>query len=67
MNIFAARAEDADNQTYLKLVEIYQNTRACIDGAREAAGGTRCLVKTPVADLRSVARRRSRTDTAANQ
>jgi D-methionine transport system substrate-binding protein len=51
INIFAAKAEDADNPTYLKLVEIYQNTQAVLDGVVEASGGTAVLVKTPVDDL----------------
>lgn len=51
INIFAARAEDADNPTYQKLVDIYQNTQAVTDGVKEASGGTAVLVKTPVEDL----------------
>ncbi|MGU3646682.1 MetQ/NlpA family ABC transporter substrate-binding protein [Microbacterium sp. C23T] len=51
INIFAAKAEDADNPTYLKLVEIYQNTKAVLDGVVEASGGTAVLVKTPVDEL----------------
>jgi D-methionine transport system substrate-binding protein len=51
VNIFAARAEDKDNPTYLKLVEIYQNTKAVTDGVVENSGGTAVLLKTPVADL----------------
>ncbi len=51
INIFAAKAEDAENPTYLKLVEIYQDTKAVQDGVLEASGGTGVLVKTPVADL----------------
>ena len=51
INIFAAKAEDADNPTYLKLVEIYQNTQDVLDGVVEASGGTAVLVKTPVDDL----------------
>lgn len=51
INIFAAKAEDADNPTYLKLVEIYQDTKAVQDGVLEASGGTGVLVKTPVTDL----------------
>lgn len=51
INIFAARAEDADNPTYLKLVEIYQNTQDVLDGVVEASGGTAVLVKTPVDEL----------------
>ncbi|GAA2984053.1 D-methionine transport system substrate-binding protein [Microbacterium terrae] len=51
INIFAARAEDADNPTYLKLIEIYQDTQTVTDGVIEASGGTAVLVKTPAADL----------------
>ena len=51
VNIFAARAEDADNPTYLKLVEIYQNTQDVLDGVQEASGGTAVLLDTPAEDL----------------
>jgi D-methionine transport system substrate-binding protein len=51
INIFAAKAEDADNPTYLKLVEIYQNSQDVLDGVVEASGGTAVLVKTPVDEL----------------
>jgi D-methionine transport system substrate-binding protein len=51
INIFAAKAEDADNPTYQKLVEIYQNTQDVLDGVVEASGGTAVLVKTPVDEL----------------
>lgn len=51
VNIFAARAADAENPTYLKLVQIYQNTKAVLDGVQEASGGTAVLLQTPAADL----------------
>jgi D-methionine transport system substrate-binding protein len=51
INIFAAKVEDADNPTYLKLVEIYQDTQDVLDGVVEASGGTAVLVKTPVDEL----------------
>lgn len=51
INIFAAKAEDAENPTYLKLVKIYQETKAVQDGVLEASGGTAVLVQTPVTDL----------------
>lgn len=51
INIFAAKAEDADNPTYLKLVEIFQETQSVQDGVLEVSGGTAVLVKTPAADL----------------
>ncbi|WP_454138123.1 MetQ/NlpA family ABC transporter substrate-binding protein [Microbacterium paulum] len=40
INIFAAKAADAENPTYLKLVKIYQETQAVQDGVLEASGGT---------------------------
>ncbi|MDT9592341.1 MetQ/NlpA family ABC transporter substrate-binding protein [Nocardioides zeae] len=51
VNIFAARGEDKDNEDYLKLVEIYQDTQEVLDGVQEAAGGTAEFVKIPAADL----------------
>lgn len=51
INIFAARAEDADNPTYLKLVEIFQSNQEVQDGLVEASGGTAVLVQTPVDEL----------------
>jgi D-methionine transport system substrate-binding protein len=51
INIFAAKAEDADNPTYLKLVEIFQSSQEILDGVVEASGGTAVIVKTPVKDL----------------
>lgn len=51
VNIFAARAEDADNPTYQKLVEIFQGSQDVLDGLQEASGGTAQLVKTPASDL----------------
>lgn len=51
INIFAAKAEDADNPTYLKLVEIYQETQEVLDGVQEASGGTAVFVDTPAEDL----------------
>jgi D-methionine transport system substrate-binding protein len=51
VNVFAAKAEDKENETFKKLVEIYQNTTAVTDGVLEVSGGTAVLLKTPVADL----------------
>ncbi|TFC42572.1 methionine ABC transporter substrate-binding protein [Cryobacterium sp. TMT2-10] len=51
VNIFAARAEDKDNATFKKLVDIYQTTKAVQDGVLEVSGGSAELVTTPVADL----------------
>ncbi len=51
VNIFATRAEDAENETYLKLVEIFQTDPEVQAGLIEASGGTAVPVKTPVSDL----------------
>lgn len=51
VNIFAARAEDKDNETYKKLVEIFQTDEAVQAGLQEASGDTAVALQTPVADL----------------
>ena len=51
VNVFAARAEDKDNKTFKKLVELYQDTKAVTDGVVDNSGGTALIVKTPVEDL----------------
>lgn len=53
VNIFASREEDKDNPTYTKLVEIYQNSKAVLDGVKDVSGGTAVFAKTPAAELRS--------------
>lgn len=45
VNIFAVRGEDKDNETYLKLVEIFQNSQPVIDGLQEVSGDTAEIVK----------------------
>lgn len=51
VNIFASRAADADNETYLKLVEIYQNSQEVLDGVNETSGGTAQFLKLSVDEL----------------
>lgn len=51
VNIFAARAEDADNETYQKLVEIFQTNEAVQEGLQESSGNTAVALQTPVSDL----------------
>ena len=51
VNIFAVRAEDRDDPTLQKLVEVYQETQAVLDGVQEVSGGTAELVKVPQRDL----------------
>jgi D-methionine transport system substrate-binding protein len=53
VNIFAVRPEDKDNATYLKLVEIFQTTKAVTDGLQEVSGGTAQLVVISPADLQA--------------
>lgn len=51
VNIFAARAEDADNETYLKLVEIFQTNEDVQAGLLKSSGDTAVPLQTPVEDL----------------
>ena len=51
VNIFATRADDTDNETYAKLVEIFQTDPEVQAGLIESSGGTGVSVQTPVADL----------------
>jgi len=51
VNVFAARAEDKDNATYKKLVEIFQQSTKVQDGVRAVSGGSAELVTTPVSEL----------------
>jgi D-methionine transport system substrate-binding protein len=51
VNIFATRADDAENETYLKLVEIFQTDPEVQEGLLESSGGTSLALQTPVADL----------------
>lgn len=53
VNIFAARGEDKDNETYLKLVEIYQDDEKVQQGVLDASGGTANLLKTSAEDLQA--------------
>lgn len=53
VNIFVARAEDADNPTYLRLVEIFQETQSVTDGLQEVSGGTAVLLRTPAEELQA--------------
>ena len=51
VNIFATRAEDKDDETYLKLVEIFQTDPEVQAGLIEASGNTAVALQTPVPDL----------------
>ena len=54
INIFAAKKKDADNPTFKKLVEIYQNDEAVQKGVLENSGGSAILLKTPVSELQDI-------------
>ena len=51
VNVFAARAEDTDNETYLKLVDIFQTDPDVQRALVDASGGTGVPIVTPVEDL----------------
>jgi D-methionine transport system substrate-binding protein len=51
VNIVAARADDADNETYLKLVEIFQTNEDVQKGLLDSSGGTAVALQTPAKDL----------------
>lgn len=54
INIFAAKAKDADNPTYKKLVEIYQSNEEVQAGVLENSGDSAILVATPTSELKEI-------------
>jgi D-methionine transport system substrate-binding protein len=52
-NVFAAPADELDNPTYQKLVEIYQENPDVQQGVMEVSGDTAVMLSTPVADLQA--------------
>ncbi|WP_435745564.1 MetQ/NlpA family ABC transporter substrate-binding protein [Nocardioides sp. SYSU DS0663] len=66
VNVFAVRADDLDNPTYRRLVEIYQETQAVQEGVVEVSGGTAVMLDTPVEDLQA-SLERVESDTRAQQ
>ena len=53
-NIFAARAEDKDNPTYLKLVEIYQTNERVQQAVKDFVGEGAVLLQTPQDELADI-------------
>lgn len=51
VNVFASRADDVDNPTYLKLIEIFQTDEKVQAGLAEASGFTGVALQVPTADL----------------
>lgn len=66
INVWAAPADEVDNETYLQLVEIYQSNEGVQAGVVENSGGTAVMLQTPVGELvDSLAK--TEADTAAQQ
>ncbi|ACZ29288.1 NLPA lipoprotein [Xylanimonas cellulosilytica DSM 15894] len=53
INIWVARAEDKDNETFAKLIEIYHDTEVT-DGVIEASGGTGIIKSETPAELQEI-------------
>ncbi len=54
LNVWVARAEDADNPTFLRLVEIFHGTEAVIEGLIESSAGTAAVSDRSPAELADV-------------
>jgi D-methionine transport system substrate-binding protein len=53
INVWAARAEDRDNETFARLVELY-HTDDVQEASRQASGGTAVFTQNPAADLQDI-------------
>ncbi|MHA7179510.1 MetQ/NlpA family ABC transporter substrate-binding protein [Arthrobacter sp. MDB2-24] len=53
VNIFASRAGEENNETYQKLVSIYQENQEVLDAVQETSGGTAEFLKVPVDELKT--------------
>ncbi|MBW8172628.1 methionine ABC transporter substrate-binding protein [Ornithinimicrobium sp. Arc0846-15] len=51
INVWASNAEDVDNETYLKLVDLYQSNEEVQAGVVDNSGGTAVMLTTPVEEL----------------
>lgn len=51
VNLFVSSAKNKSNPVLLKLVAIYQDTQAVLDGVSTTSGDTAIFLKTPVKDL----------------
>jgi D-methionine transport system substrate-binding protein len=54
VNVFASRADDAENETYRELARIFEDTPAVIDALVENSGGTAIPLKTPADELQDI-------------
>lgn len=53
INVWAARSDDVDNETFERLVELYHSPEVQ-EAAREASGGTAVFVETPADELQEI-------------
>lgn len=53
VNVFATRADDADNEVLLQLVEIFQGDQEVLDGLQEVSGGTAVFATTAAEELQA--------------
>lgn len=53
INVWVARAEDADNETYNQLVEIFHEP-AVTDALQKASGGTASIANQPASELQEI-------------
>jgi len=53
INVWVARAEDADNPTYTKLVEIFHDP-AVTEAVKEASGDTASIADQPASELQDI-------------
>ncbi|WAC66447.1 MetQ/NlpA family ABC transporter substrate-binding protein [Agrococcus sp. SL85] len=53
VNIFAARADDADDPVLARIVEIFQTDQEVLDGLQEVSGGTAVFATTPADELQA--------------
>jgi len=53
INVWVARAEDADNPTYTKLVEIFHDP-SVTEAVKEASGGTASIAAQPASELQGI-------------
>lgn len=53
VNIFAARADDADDPVLARIVEIFQGDQEVLDGLQEVSGGTAVFATTPADELQA--------------
>lgn len=54
VNVFASRAGEENNETYQKLVSIYQENQEVLDAVQETSGGTAEFLKVPATELKTV-------------